>query len=421
MPKTELLEKLADVNNLYKAWRIVHTSVANSKSERIRKLSSEFSKNPIKDLERISFDLRSRSFDFGGVVATPIKKNSGKSKRPVGVSEKINARIVQRAILNILWDNSKIKDLIIQDGRNSFGGIENTSTRDAIEELCKNCIEKEYYYFISSDIHNFFQNIINTNVHRRIIRRLPDKSINSLIKDAVKCEIVNMHKLNEEEINMYPKDEVGVIQGSCLSPLYGNIFLSDFDQKINSYKDIRCIRYIDDFIIIGKSEKKVKWAFDRAIQILKKKGLSAYTPDEENTKAVSGDVRITPIELLGCSISKGQVRPQRKARQQLIRKIDEHIKVSLVKMNKIDGEQNFDCNFYATIAKINNIIKGWGGAFSFCNSKGFFIDLDNEIADRLTQYQKKVDNICTGKTPKQKQRLYGYNLLLDCTHKNPIY
>lgn len=330
---------------------------------------------------------------------------------------------MQRAILDILWSNNQIKNIVKnQETKNSFGGIKDESTKKAITELCK-CIGNGYNYYIASDIRDFFQKIPRDVINKSIFNFLQDDTINAYIEKAAQCEILNASsKQIRKYINLFPKGDVGVVQGCCLSPLYGNIYLHDFDQEINSIKDIRCIRYIDDFIVLGKREKKVKIAFNRAIGILRSKGLDAYMLKEKNTKAEFGDIRKIPLNFLGCSITKGQVRPRDKARIKLLEKVDKLISDSVTKINSTQGNVLIKENYINTIITINNTLKGWGGAFSFCNDKMFFKRLDMDIMKKIVEYHALYKKISSKIMQTEKrQRIFGLQMLADCTDKDPIY
>ncbi|MDR1947255.1 MAG: reverse transcriptase/maturase family protein [Desulfovibrio sp.] len=416
IPPTEnnLLHRVADLSSLNKAWRIVRASALSSQSSKIVTLAKKFDQDSIVNLRAIESSLKEGSFIFEGVFARLLPRE-GKAPRPLAVAP-IASRIVQRAILDIIWGNKRIKAIVKEpETHNSFGGIQDESTKKAITELCK-CVQSGYNYYITSDIKDFFQKINKHDVHNTIFQCLDDNSINSLIERAVQCEILNTSSNQVKKyINLFPKGDVGVIQGCCLSPLYGNVYLHNFDSIINSIKNIRCLRYIDDFIIIGKRERSVHKAFKKAIDILNKKVLDAYTLEEKDTKASFGDIRKLPINFLGCSIAKGQVRPQKKAKESLCKKIDSYISNSISYMIQSKGCYLTEYNYINTILKINNTLKGWGGAFSFCTDKEFFKRLDAEIMQKISHYHsefKKISLLVKG--IQDRQRLFGLHMLVDC-------
>jgi retron-type reverse transcriptase len=75
-----------------------------------------------------------------------------------------------------------------------------------------------------------------------------------------------------EYANAFPIEDIGVAQGNSLSRLLGNLFLYEFDLELNKRPDVRCIRYIDDFIILAVSKEIAESAFAKAVQMLEKLG-----------------------------------------------------------------------------------------------------------------------------------------------------
>ena len=77
----------------------------------------------------------------------------------------------------------------------------------------------------------------------------------ALFRQAIHVELSNLAALREHA-DRFPTEDIGVAQGSALSPLLGNIILADFDQRMND-GECRCLRYIDDFIVLGPSSAAV--------------------------------------------------------------------------------------------------------------------------------------------------------------------
>ena len=77
----------------------------------------------------------------------------------------------------------------------------------------------------------------------------------------------------------------------------GKHLLEDFDRKLNG-RGITCIRYIDDFLILGSDIRKVKAAFKSGLSILSHYGLTAYDPKLAEGKADQGEVWLG-LEFLG--------------------------------------------------------------------------------------------------------------------------
>jgi RNA-directed DNA polymerase len=60
---------------------------------------------------------------------------------------------------------------------------------------------------------------------------------------------------------------VGTVQGSCLSPMLGNIYLHEFDRKMTQ-TPCRLVRYCDDLLILCRSRSEAEHALEYASRIL---------------------------------------------------------------------------------------------------------------------------------------------------------
>jgi len=76
---------------------------------------------------------------------------------------------------------------------------------------------------------------------------------------------------------MFPTGADGVAQGCPLSALAGNIVLEAFDTAMNG-RGITCIRYIDDFVLMGKTRHAVDMAMRSAEALLGELHMKIYDP-----------------------------------------------------------------------------------------------------------------------------------------------
>ena len=67
----------------------------------------------------------------------------------------------------------------------------------------------------------------------------------------------------------------GIPQGSPLSPLLANLFLTDFDQLLEAGEG-RLIRYADDFIVLAKTEEAAQQALRQTGNWMRSNGLSLH-------------------------------------------------------------------------------------------------------------------------------------------------
>ena len=128
---------------------------------------------------------------------------------------------------------------------------------DAIGDGCR--------YVIRSDIAKFFTCIPKSKVTQIVSSAVQDQEFVGLFEQAIAVELENMAQLRERA-KAFPIEDIGVAQGNSLSPLLGNLFLYDFDQEFNKRPGVRCIRYIDDFIILAPSQEIAEITFVEAQQ-----------------------------------------------------------------------------------------------------------------------------------------------------------
>ena len=83
-----------------------------------------------------------------------------------------------------------------------------------------------------------------------------------LFERATQTTLANLAHLGEDA-GLFPVADKGVAQGSPLSPLIGNILLREFDANMNG-RGIVCVRYVDDFVMLGPSPSILMKAFARA-------------------------------------------------------------------------------------------------------------------------------------------------------------
>lgn len=148
-----------------------------SLSDDIRKDAASFDEKAPAQLRSLQQRIIKGSFQFP-LAKGVLKKRPGKTPRPLVVAPLIS-RIVQRSILNTLWDIEPVK--VLSTSVNSFGGMEGGKVKGAIENLCME-IHKGARYYFKSDIKDFFTKIPKDIVLSEIDSVLPDNSIQALLR-----------------------------------------------------------------------------------------------------------------------------------------------------------------------------------------------------------------------------------------------
>jgi hypothetical protein len=266
---------------------------------------------------------------------------------------------------------------------------------------------------LSSDIEGFFRKIPRETLLKRVAAIIDDPLFNQLLADATKTELKNLCKMGKCA-DLFPTYSIGVAQGCCLSPLFGNILLHDFDNQMND-RGITCLRYIDDFLILGPKKEYIEKAFNNAQRLLQAHGLFAYSPFHNPEKAQSGEIK-TGFEFLGCEILPGFIRPNKKSSKRLLDKVEEILTDSLRSMADPRRSISEKKSFVDTVMDVNNLIKGWGNQYSYCNDRQLFDNLDSEIDELLKRYAHGYSLKRNKVGSKDKRRLVGVQPLSDCKY-----
>jgi hypothetical protein len=409
-----------EIEGLKDSWEKIFANGLNSSSKHTKQSVKDFKAREHSNLYAIRRELRKRTFAFSGISGIGAKKPGKKgAPRPIVLSPP-PVRIVQRRLLDVLQSKPAIKKFL--EVKSSFGAIEKKGVPLAIEAVVS-AINGGAAYYIKSDIASFFTKVSRPQVLNMIAGCFPgEKEFINLLDSATNLEVENLAAL-EKKYGASFKDQfifndVGTPQGCCLSPLFGNILLYDFDEQMN-HGDIVCLRYLDDFIILGPTLKAVNAAFARAINILKPLGLTAYDPATQKNKA-GRDAIANGFEFLGVEFHGKNIRPAQKARQKLL----DGIQILISESMKVDfaGVQNGaqeDRSMISTLHEIHNKIKGWGNQYYFCNEPAIWGSLDAEIDAMIRKYLDATYARMRSMERIQKRRQLGVHLLID-SKSNPI-
>jgi retron-type reverse transcriptase len=338
-------------------------------------------------------------------------KKTGKF-RPI-VLAPVESRIVQRAILNVLLEVPDLQPYIKTSY--SFGGIrgergsqanrkersESVSAVPAAIRAVLKEISGGARFIASADIRAFFTRISKDAVTKIVSEAVKDEEMTLLFRDAIDVELSNMVQLREKAID-FPIEEIGVAQGNSLSPLLGNIILADFD-KIMNEGDCKCIRYIDDFIILAPSKKAAEARLRTAVKILSDLGME-LSPEKSSKGGVSIE---EGFDFLGINICRGAIRPSLKAQAKIVHSIQTAFDESLKAMRGVQNGQPFNRTYslVSTFKRVDGMIDGWGKHYWFCNDKQVLDNIDQKISKLIRNYLGEYANIRNG-SPKDKHQTF---------------
>lgn len=379
---SQLLRRVQSHHGLRSAWHVVQENARTSTSPEVRAETAKFAENSETGIRSISGRLQHKTFRFQKSRGVEIKKKSG-GRRPLVVAP-VESRIVQRTILDALVGLDGLKPYVFTDY--SFGGVpkvkgkKRSAVPAAIEAVLKS-IEDGATHIMFADISSFFTKIPKPHVMGIVSQAANDVEFMELLERAIAVELSNMAQLRD--VSLFPIYEIGVAQGNALSPLLGNIVLYDFDQAMNE-GDCRCIRYIDDFIILAPSGKAARSRFRKAQRLLQKLNMK-LSPDKSSKRAIGVH---EPFTFLGIELSNGRIRPSKESRERMLGKVRHELEKSEAAFNAVRSGEVLDArlSFLATLKRVDGILQGWGKHYRFCNDVESMNNLDDKLENLIGHY-----------------------------------
>ncbi len=416
--KSRLLKKVRSKRNLESAWKVIEENGRSSKSKTVRNEIERFREDPTKNIELLYRSLQKGTFVFPPAkgIALPKDKSPGAVAAPASIRPivlaKVESRIVQRSVLNVLTDLPGLQRYI--DNPHSFGGLRKTepqrlSAVPAAVSSVLDEIDAGAKFVMSADISGFFTRIPKSAVTSLISEAAADPEFVQFFEKAIHVELANMAELRELG-SKFPIEDLGVAQGNSLSPLLGNILLNDFDHQMNA-GDCRCKRYIDDFIILAPNAAAAASRMRLAQRLLSKFGME-LSASKTSKSPISID---DGFDFLGIQFANGFVRPSQKARTKLVQNVESEFKKSMQAFHACRTDAPFDStlSFVATLKRVDGIIRGWGKHYYFCNDADLFARIDARLDELLRSYAGNYAG-CRERTRLDRRRsLLGVERLTD--------
>lgn len=363
-------DRLVSADALRAAWEHVRRAAEASASPAIRAEARSFAADADRRLARVAVDLAEDRFDFAPALGVA-KPRAGKRPRPIVVAP-IESRVVTRAILDVLLGIPAVAELCL-GAPTSFGGLPGRGVPDAIAAAVE-AIRGGAVFHVRSDIAEFFRALPRDRAVAAVARACCDDRLARLVDRATATALANADELGDDAA-LFPGDRRGVAQGNALSTLLGNVALRGFDEAMNG-RGIVCLRYVDDFVLLGAHAAHVKKAFGSAGALLGELGLSAYDPVCEPAKAAIGPVR-EGVTWLGCEIGAGGARPSAASRRALLERVDRVLR---------DGER---AGLAGALAAVDESVRAFRAAYGFCACPEVFAALDARIERRIARAFRK--------------------------------
>jgi retron-type reverse transcriptase len=404
-----LVKHVRTMATLGSAWAVIQRNGRSSRSVQTRREIEKFAPSAIVTLTKIQRQLDRRAFRFMPATGVAAAKKGNCGIRPLVIAP-IESRIVQRAIHDVLLGVPAI--VASAENPYSFGGVRKRRGEEfaAVPAAIKAVLEAigaEATYVIRSDISSFFTRISKQDVTAIVARATGDSEFVELFSQAITVELGNLASLREH-IPKFPIAEMGVAQGCSLSPLLGNLILSNFDSEMNS-GDCRCIRYIDDFIILAPDKAAGEACFLNARRHLERLGM--YTSRDKTHKGAIDD----GFEFLGIELAHRAIRPTKESRDHLLASVREVFaeSASAFRSSRKSGELPRSLSLIRALYEASAIIYGWGRHYKFCNEINVFRQIDAELDNLLREYLGAYNAERSSADQRRRRNILGVPLLGD--------
>ena len=270
-----LYSKIIDLQKLRRAWEKVKS---NKPAAGIDEVTWEmFDQNVTAELKKLNAELLDHTYACLPVKIVKLYKNG--KERPIALYSMRDKAVQQSAAEEL----TKIYDPMFSSGTIAYRP--GKSALSAVDLVEKQILQNHYSHALKLDIVRYFENIQWSILKQKLVGKIAGSDEIDLIRKLA------MTVSLDHEGNLCEKN-VGIYQGSSLSPVLSNVYLMDFDRWLYSRSDF-FIRYSDDILILGSSEERLKALLSEIQAQIESLGL---TLSEEKSELVSLDQGITFLE-----------------------------------------------------------------------------------------------------------------------------
>lgn len=247
-----MIEKVLNRKNLYKAYRQVvrNKGSAGVDGMKITELLSYLESNR----DNIAISILNHTYVPKPIKGVEIPKNNGKT-RLLGVPTVVD-RWLQQAVSQMLMTKY---ELTFEE--HSYGFRPEKNIHKAVTQSLKN-INDGYQEIVDIDLKGFFDEVDHSVLLQLIYQRVKCPTTLRLIRKWLRAPIQINGKLHRRR--------KGVPQGSPISPLLSNILLDLLDKELER-RNLKYVRYADDFSIYTKSKKEARKVGNEIYLFLKEK------------------------------------------------------------------------------------------------------------------------------------------------------
>jgi len=348
-PEYGMLEQILSPSNLNRAYQRVRS---NKGRGGVDKMEVESLKDYlVKNKDQLIQSILGGKYRPNPVRRVEIPKEKG--TRKLGIPTVVD-RVIQQAIAQIL---SPIYEK--QFSENSYGFRPRRNAHQALNR-CRNYITDGYKYAVDMDLEKFFDTVNQSKLIEVLSRTVKDGRVISLIHKYLNAGVVVRNKFEETEM--------GVPQGSPLSPVLSNIMLNELDKELER-RGHRFVRYADDMVILCKSKRSAERTLANIVPYIENKLFLKVNREKTTTAFVS------KIKFLGYSFYVNRGEGRLRVHPKSIAKMKERIRTLTSRSNGWGYAKRKEA--------LRQYITGWVNYFKLAEMKMLLLRVDEWYRRRL--------------------------------------
>ncbi|SHM83489.1 group II intron reverse transcriptase/maturase, partial [Cyclobacterium lianum] len=346
-----MIEKVLNRKNLYKAYRQVVRNIQVD-GMKVSELFSYLENNR----DSIATSILNHTYVPKPIKGVEIPKSNGKT-RLVGVPTVVE-RWLQQAVSQVLMTKY---ELTFEE--HSYGFRPEKNIHKAVTQALKN-INDGYQDIVDIDLKGFFDEVDHSTLVQFIYQRVKCPTTLRLIRKWLRAPIQIDGKLH--------KRRKGVPQGSPISPLLSNILLDLLDKELDR-RNLKYVRYADDFSIYTKSKKEARKVGNEIYLFLRDKLRLPINREK------SGIRRPSNFELLGHAFVPTYQKGDKGKYQLVVKKSSwESLKRKLKQITKKTRPYSFEERLH----KLREVWMGWVNNYRLASIHAKLKQIDEWLRNR---------------------------------------